>query len=319
MGCWNQTCVISNLHITANQEVAIFLLVENHHKEAEFYYANAVNNLCPFPFYGEYDDYGAAENCHGIMLDRVVEAVKSQLVEFDLGENQYHDIPVKRDGFDINVLFEADHENRLFVDTMYRRKLRVTPVMIHKTIFDGIINDWTREHHYFSGYGTTDQGFHTRKYKFHDVVADLPAWIARASAAVKADTKFSGIGGYGMQYVLMKLFNRDDPEQNLAADWFRTLDSEHTPSGLFNLADMLHDSLTNGSAEDTLVLMTELLKGMWINSFMTNTRKFWSRQSGLGSQNNEQAAYRVLINSMTKALDDDRREFEEITGEEFPE
>ena len=52
---------------------------------------------------------------------------------------------------------------------------------------------------------------------------------------------------------------------------------------------------------------------------MINTRKFWSRQSGMGSQNNDQAAYRVLINSMTKALDDERREYEEITGEEYAE
>jgi len=312
MGCWNQTCVVSNLHITAGQKVAMFLLVQNHHESEGFYYPDVLNKLCPFPFYGEYDDYGAAENCHGLMLNQVVAAVQSQLVEFDLGENQYHDIAVKRDGFDINVLFEADHEDRLFVDTIYGRKLKVTPVMIHQTVFDGIINDWTREHHYFTGYGTNDQKFHTREYKFSDVVADLPAWIARASDAVKQDTKFSNIGGYGLRYALMKLFDRNDPEQNLAADWFRTLDSHYTPSALFEIADVLHDLLKTGSAEDTLAVMTELLKGLWLNSFMTHTRKFWSRQSGLGSQNNDQAAYRVLINSMTKALDDELRESEEF-------
>ena len=319
MGCWNQTCVVSNLHITYNQEVAIFLLVQNHHESVGFHYPDVLNKLCPFPFYGKYNDYGAAEDCHGLMLDQVVAAVKSQLVEFDLGENEYHDIAVKRDGFNIDVLFEADHEDRLFVDTIYGRKLKVTPVMIHKTVFDGIINDWTREHHYFSGYGTSDQKFHTREYKFADVVADLPAWIARASAEFKKDNESSTIRKFGLQFVLMKLYNRNDAEQNLAADWFRTLDSYYTPSALFDLADMLYDLLTTGSEEDALAVMTELLKGLWLNSFMAHTRKFWSRQSGLGSQNNEHAAYRVLINSMTRALDDELRESEEFDGEEYEE
>lgn len=114
MGSWNHTCAVSNLHIHAGQEVVVFMLAENQRKKT-FCYNNALYDFCPIPFYGEYDDYGGVNKCSGFGLNVVVEAIREQLYEVGQGPNEYHDCEVRKDGFDITKLFEADHEDRLFI------------------------------------------------------------------------------------------------------------------------------------------------------------------------------------------------------------
>jgi hypothetical protein len=64
----------------------------------------------------------------------------------ELGENEYHDIPVKKGEFNIDLLFESDHEQRLFIHnplkTHYdmRDKVRIKHIVIRKEVYDGIIN-----------------------------------------------------------------------------------------------------------------------------------------------------------------------------------
>ena len=63
MGSWNATCAVSNLHITAGQDVVVFMLLKNN-REKTFCYGNALYDVCPVAFYGKYNDYGAVEHCH---------------------------------------------------------------------------------------------------------------------------------------------------------------------------------------------------------------------------------------------------------------
>lgn len=65
MGCWNETCGITQLPITDGDEVVVYLL-------REYGYQN-VWSLIPVPFFGIYDDYGWIETddpqqskCNGI-------------------------------------------------------------------------------------------------------------------------------------------------------------------------------------------------------------------------------------------------------------
>lgn len=112
MGCFNGVCAVSQLHVTYGQEVAVFMLLENKNKKT-FCYGNAMYDVCPIPFYGEYNDYGAVENCNGFGLPIVLGAIKSKLYEFGQGPNSSHDTPVNKANFNIGMLFEADHEDRL--------------------------------------------------------------------------------------------------------------------------------------------------------------------------------------------------------------
>lgn len=114
MGSWNHTCAVSNLHVCCGNEVVVFMLAQNHTTRS-FCYSNAHYDLCPIPFYGKYDDYGGVDECNGAGLNVVIDSIRSRLYEMGEGANQYHDCEVRKDSFDVAKLFEADHEDRLFV------------------------------------------------------------------------------------------------------------------------------------------------------------------------------------------------------------
>lgn len=220
MGSWNATCAISNLHITAGQDVVVLLLGKNH-SEKSACYSNMLYEVCPMPFYGKYDDYGGVEECHGVGLDFVVTAMKSQLYKFGQGANEFHDIEVNRDNFDIVKLFEADHEERLGIDEprywnpdeYAHRQLqneenlsdsqqyeldrlankikkvdgfrRVTHIQIHAEIFRHIMEKWYITE--YLGQGKGDFGYKNsyRKLYFSDIVGSIPEYIERMKKAVE--------------------------------------------------------------------------------------------------------------------------------------
>ena len=130
MGCWNQTCAITGNAIYAGDEVVTMWLLDG----------------SPLPFHvrGEYDDYGAVENEHGPMLEEAMAFFKEYLYEMEEGENEYHDIPVKKDALNFGLLMAADQEERLFlnynpyrwVDVDDPEKLVLGHIQIHASVFD---------------------------------------------------------------------------------------------------------------------------------------------------------------------------------------
>lgn len=115
MGCWNGTCTLTGLPILHGDEVYVFPLVDNIGDSP--CYTTSHYKPISLPFEGVYDDYGGAEKCHGPFLDKTIEDLRNILVEQEQGENEFHDIEVKRDQFDINYFFHATHKRRLFVKT----------------------------------------------------------------------------------------------------------------------------------------------------------------------------------------------------------
>lgn len=154
MGCWNHTCALSNLPVMYRDEVYVFLLLKN---ELRDNLVHPSSFWLPFPlfFEGKYNDYGAVEDCHGPMLDTIVGIFKKYLFEMEEGENKFHDIPVKKDKFDVELLFDADGEERLFLTApSYYSQLRernidrieVKHIVIRKNILDSILKSYKSEH-----------------------------------------------------------------------------------------------------------------------------------------------------------------------------
>ena len=109
MGCWNGTCVLTNLPIMADEEVIVLLLNEG--KSYDKYvgnhcHSNTYYSLLPLFFEGKYNDYGAVEECHGEFVQDIEDYIKKSLIGMELGENQYHDIEISKDKFDIDFLFD---------------------------------------------------------------------------------------------------------------------------------------------------------------------------------------------------------------------
>jgi len=362
MGCWSGTCAISNLHVRASQRVTVFLLLENK-EERSFCYGNALYDLCPIPFYGEYNDYGAVEKCHGFGLDLVVDALRSQLYEFGQGPNEYHDCIVTKKDFNLELLFEADHEDRLGVhnhrnfnqDEYDKRELeqkkeenngltpeqnfeldrlinkikkvdtfrRVTHVIVHGDVFDSIMNKWYIEDYVGSGKGNTGYNNSYVHLYFKDLVDSIPEYIG------KMKEKNEEIGkmreeltalkpGVAMTPALHKAFNTvyrstftwDDP--CLAGRWMEYFKNNSNMSyGLIEASEKVNEYAESKDWDGLAAFVKEALTGAWVNSFMSYTRKVWTKQCGEGSQNQEPLGYKVLAETVLNILEKERKEYSE--------
>lgn len=115
MGSWNHTCALTNLPIFSGEKVYVMFLQESMSEIESECYPNKYWCLTPYMFTGTYDDYGSVEDCGGVLLDYVISSIKENLIELELGKNPCHAIAVKRENFDVDLLFNADREGRLFV------------------------------------------------------------------------------------------------------------------------------------------------------------------------------------------------------------
>lgn len=305
MGCWNQTCGLTQLHIRANQDVVVFALVKN----------NGVDSLCyttPFyapvmmPFYAKYNDYGGAEDCTGIGVNLVMSAIKEQLIELPVGENTCHDIAVKYDNFNEELFFEAVHESRLFIKGNYnRQRQHVGFMMIHKDVFDHVIENRVVERYVGANNGTTGWDNAYIHITFADVQKDIAACVDHLFTAGKKDLyRFDPLRG-------LRTLNEGKEKAlvNTAAQWLSH--DEYRYSSLVRPSLMICDYVEANDREGLTEMLTEYLKAMWIDGFMMETRKFWSPQSGAGSQQQEPDGYLLLIDAMKKVLDAEKREYEE--------
>jgi hypothetical protein len=209
--------MISNLHVMSGQDVAVFMLLKNNEPKT-FCYSNALYDVCPVPFYGKYNDYGAVEDCHGHGLNVVVEAMRQQLYEFGQGPNSIHDCEVNQKNFDVELMFEADLEDRLGIqftpyfnsdeyDLRELEKVRgeagltqsqqfeldrlatklkkvdnfraVTHVIVHGDIFRAIMDKWYIEEYEGEGKGTHGYEKSYNHFYFKDLEASIPEYIRR--------------------------------------------------------------------------------------------------------------------------------------------
>lgn len=71
MGCWNETCMVSNLPIRAGDRIVAIPIIESSDKNPRGTYSAAY--WAPFlPFVrGEYDDYGSIENTDDYVFEQV--------------------------------------------------------------------------------------------------------------------------------------------------------------------------------------------------------------------------------------------------------
>ena len=109
------------------------------------------------------------------------------------------------------------------------------------------------------------------------------------------------------------VFKHGDP--NKVAKWLRFDDYRY--SRLVNIKELIVKYITEDRRGELYTLLSEYLKGVYIDGFMHMTRKSWIPGGHEGSQSQEHHGYRVLIDAMTKALDAERKEVEEFNGEEF--
>lgn len=319
MGSWCKTCGLSGLHITAGEQVYVFVLEKN----------NILNDQCystafyrPFllPFYSEYDDYGGGENSYGVAFQPIMEAICKKLVELDVGENEYHDIAVTRDKFGESLFFEAVHEHRLKVKLhSLSTETNLEFVMFRKDIVDYILANWGREDYVGAGQGTSGWNNSYIQYGFQDIINDIPEFmtILEAKVADQSLENKSWLDSVPPE-LRLKLMSTlmgfdsmfDYNEKNKVARWMRG--DRYRYLNLLSIQDLIVTALvTDQDREKAEMIITDYLKANYIDAFMHETRKVWLPGAHEGSQSNETQGYRVMCDAICKVINEQDRDRDE--------
>jgi len=351
--------MLSNLHITAGQKVIVYMLAKNERTDSNCY-ANTFYDVCPIPFYGEYNDYGGVENCYGFGLNIVVEALRSQLYEFGQGPNPYHDPEVSRATFDLEKLFDADHEGRLGIEKTYyfdkdasdiseleKKHLedgltesqlkeldrlankikkvdtfqRVTHVIIHGDILKAITDKYCIEEYIGKGQGTHGYGNNYIRTTFQDILNDIPEYIEK----IKAEDKELE-NDIDSPDLLYKRYLRRSGSNN-GSDWnnpnrvvkrlsWMMGSSESVSYSLVKPSRLIDDCREAKDYESLAELVKELMVTSWLQTFMSATRKHWTKMTGAGSQSNEADGYIVLSEATLEILKAEKSEYGEDEEDE---
>ena len=318
MGCWNKTCGLSNLHITAGTPVYVFVLEED--RDDSNCYSTSLFSPLLLPFESEYNDYGGGENSSGIALPLILGGIKKNLVEMPLGENTCHDIEITKEKFGEELFFDAVHENRLKIQGRFSAEpTNIQFTMFRKDIVDAILEQREIEEYVGENKGTFakwgDEKNYIR-YNFKDIVADIKPMIEQAMAKIaEARAKDDHLANYMLYDGIDGVFEYNSP--NKAARWLRY--DNYRYSRIVDMKTVLRKGLEAGTPE-ALEKLAEVLeqhiKALFIDGFMTAARKTWIPGGHEGSQSSSGAALRMLANATIAVLDKEKAEYLAELGED---
>ena len=321
MGCWNKTCGLSNLHITAGTDVYVFVLEENTNK-SDRCYSTAFWKPVLLPFMSKYNDYGGGEESSGSGFQIIMDRVADELVEMGVGKNQYHDIAVKKEGFGEEQFFEAVHEHRLFKEGRHYNSTEkfnvvIDFVMMRKDVVDYILDNRVIEKYVGGGKGTGGWDNNYIFYKFEDILKDIPEFLDEFSKLVNLP---AGADEDVLLRMAIRMMGRgfdgvfDYNHPNKVAEWVRG--DNYLFSSIVNIQDEVIKLIRADKRPEAEALLTDYLKGQYINAFMESTRKNWAPGGHEGSQSQEVDEYRLLIKATAAALDAEEAYWKEQNGED---
>jgi hypothetical protein len=318
MGSWNNTCGLTNLPIISGEEVYVFPIQEvDNSKYRSHCYSTALYKPMMVPFVAKYNDYGAGEECSGVALDLFVEEMRRELVELEVGENQYHDIAVKRDDFDIDKFFEAVHKYRMFVKGWGTTDRPVYFTMIRKDVADRMWKEWTFDQ-YKGSEGTVPEGFESDQYYIKNVTyAKIAAMIPEYLAAIsKVVEQLNNEEITIDRYIIGSLLLRNEVAEKFLLDGIFRYFGHHDFWDLLNTKECIIKYIMSGDLDRAEEFIRNFIIGIMINHMMESTRRIWLPVMHQGSQSEEYAEYRFLNSLANDVITARESEFEDDNGED---
>lgn len=157
MGCWNQTCAITNLPISAGEDVVGLFLVQQryHHNNC---HANCYWAPIPYLVYGKYDDYGSIEDYSSPTIGSIVQYFSDNIISDELKTDDHYKVPIRsEDVVDLDYVLNIERDQRLYVrnqlinhptfsnDLSIVKQRRVQLIVIKKGVFNKIMSDYSFE------------------------------------------------------------------------------------------------------------------------------------------------------------------------------
>lgn len=294
MGCWNESCMISNLPITCGDEIAMTVLVKsragmNHLRSTEYYYP------APLMFYGKYNDYGTGEDCEGVGLHYIVDEYKTcNTFDDDMTADQF----VER---------LARYEIQLYTPDIFKARLAgdkkthidTQLVMIRKDVLDRILDEFYIETTFYDK--DENDSFIYEHIDFQYLLDFIPDSIKRLKEFYREERKMEEATGkpsitlsfhrvpeidYRDKNMLLKHLHHHD--KDVGYDFFCNSLGEKIKS----MAESNQDQYLEGFLE-------EYAKHVMLLLFIEHTRKIYVRPTNT-SQAYDTDAHKLLAKITTE-------------------
>lgn len=139
MGCWNETCALTNLPIFIDEDVVMLVTIP--YMTTDYSHLHYWDDAAPMvlPIYGKYDDYGSIKDCTMSDMTRTVLETTPMFIK-DNGAYEPFD-------FQMNQFAHLIERKRLYIKntSVYKNKedeyLQLGLVMYHKGAFELVCDD----------------------------------------------------------------------------------------------------------------------------------------------------------------------------------
>lgn len=285
MGCWNGTCMISNLPILSGDEIKLVFLHSPYGRIKGLNnlsgYVSSTDLLRPayFPITGRYDDYGGIEDIvKDWSYDFITESLKKTYKVIEVKKKIIPDFTLE------DVIEGIERQSLKVMKNDNSNELEFSPfsfVMIRKDIWDGIVEKEKTTLHYWNFQRLTE----------NDYYIDAITYCNRKiENSLDRKNKYLSIG------------------LNLEPD-LQSIDLFDFEDRLFNNSEISNYILNN--VETNEQIRKDYMELRVINTFISVIRKGWMIQPGSGSQSAEFEKYLLLNDLIKDACEKELRSYEE--------
>lgn len=302
MGCWNSTCSVTSLPILDGDETVLFFLKPSRNDlGGTLHYSSDIYVPFGLPIHGIYNDYGKIDNIEDHTdpknIEFMTEYLKEHLIEMEFGENEYHDISVKREGFDLYIAQESVHESRLMVKDRHfvtddspmgfsyvPYDAVIRPMMVHKFAYDALMEET------FDNWG--DESFEEFVKSSDERYDDLFGGNLVEFIGDRSNEARLSLAEMRVESLYLQEVSRNDT-------LFKTLAVDITMPML------------NTDKEFDRDLYLELLRVLWFDLCIGQMRKLWMPVTSLGSQSQSFDYYKTIAEKTIDYIEDVKKRYED--------
>jgi len=298
--------MVSNLPITYGDEIAMSVMVES---DGEWFKPNSLYCFSPIMFYGEYNDYGTGEECHGTGLHYAADEFRhfKQPIEDDTAPDQFVE-KIAREGLKFHNV--QTFKKQLNGDTQAGVDARLC--MIRKDVLDRILEEYSWEKTFYVQTEDNSYVYETINYQFY--LDCIPGAIARIKEYYRKEREMEDALGKSFTLSYHSLpHGLDMKDRNMLLHWLDAHDQESSKIFTKTLGKKIGAMAEANQDEALTDLLTEFSKYCILYRFMMDTRKVFTPQPN-NSQDSATDAHRFMAKITTEIGEEMDRERDEEDG-----
>lgn len=280
MGCWHETCMITNAPILYEDKVISLFLIDKGPKLSNGCYGYAYWSPLPYIVYGKYNDYGSIEPNSHDNHDRLVDLINVHW------RDKNNNVLVNNFK-SVKELFKSQTDLTVNTYGAYNTLRNVRPVMISEVAFETILKE-----HKFTDYVKGEDGeWEDKEFSFGDVIAVLPEFVSLALALSETEDWYIECENFYLNFVEKCPAFSAMPLRVMGTNY----DSQISMGNLLRQISNIKIGL--------LEYFTELAKFGWLCRYIEDARITWHPMGHSGSQDYSLSSLALRSKMISEAHD----------------